>query len=157
MKRALVTVAGFVVLAAAWELLGRLPSLRDTWPPLSDVVAYLVAAEHRELVVSALFRTGGEAVSGLVIGCVAGIVCASLGRLFPPAAVGLCALASIVNGIPIIAIAGVCVLTLPRDTTRSSSLRWPQRSSSSSERRRGSMLLVLSSTISFACWGRRAR
>ena len=42
---------------------------------------------------------------------------AAAGRLVPAAAPGIFALASIVNGIPIIAVAGVAVLTLPRDAT----------------------------------------
>jgi NitT/TauT family transport system permease protein len=66
---------------------------------------------------NAILQTGAEAATGLVIGSLAGIVLAALAVLVPALARGLNALASLVNGIPIIAVAGVCVLTLPRDAT----------------------------------------
>jgi len=67
--------------------------------------------------VDGLRYTGAEALLGLAFGCTAGVALAVVGRLVPAAAPGIFALASIVNGIPIIAVAGVAVLTLPRDAT----------------------------------------
>jgi len=116
-NRALPTVAGAIVAAAIWELLGHLPGIRDTWPPLSAVLAYLAAPEHRALLLDAVGRTAYEAAAGLAIGAIAGIAIASLSALVPPAADGLAAFASLVNGIPVVAVAGVCVLTLPREAT----------------------------------------
>jgi ABC-type nitrate/sulfonate/bicarbonate transport system permease component len=108
---------GVVAVAAVWELLGRLHAFGTEWPPLSAVVAYIAAPGHHDLLVAAIVRTGGEAIAGLVIGSIVAILLASLSVLVPPAAAGLGAFASIVNGIPIIAVAGICVLTLPRDAT----------------------------------------
>jgi NitT/TauT family transport system permease protein len=110
-------LTGVAAVAAVWELLGRLHVFGTTWPPLSGVLAYIVAPDHHALLAAAVLRTGGEALAGLAIGSAAAILLASLGVLVPPAAAGLAAFASIVNGIPIIAVAGICMLTLPRDAT----------------------------------------
>jgi NitT/TauT family transport system permease protein len=116
-SRAGTTFAGIAVLAALWELAGHLPMLRDVVPTLSAVLGHLAARETRALLGNAIAYTGGETLVGLIAGAAAGIACASLARLVPVAAPGLSALASIVNGIPIIAVAGICVLTLPREAT----------------------------------------
>jgi ABC-type nitrate/sulfonate/bicarbonate transport system permease component len=115
--RAFPVIAGLFALAGLWELIGRLQLFGTTWPALSAVVAYLAVTDHQTLLATAALRTGSEALAGLAIGSAAAIVLASLGVLVPAAAPGLGAFASLVNGIPVISIAGVCVLTLPRDVT----------------------------------------
>ena len=110
-------VAGIVATALVWELIGRTHAFGSSWAPLSAVLAYAFAADHRALLVEAMARTGAEALAGLAIGTCAGVALASLAAIVPPLARGLAALASVVNGIPIIAVAGVCVLTLPRNAT----------------------------------------
>lgn len=110
-------LAGVVAVAAVWELLGRLHVFGTMWPPLSAVLAYVVAPDHHSLLAAAVLRTGGEALAGLAIGSSAAILLASLSVLVPPAATGLGAFASIVNGVPVIAVAGICALTIPRDAT----------------------------------------
>jgi NitT/TauT family transport system permease protein len=110
-------LAGIVATAFVWELIGRTGLFGTSWAPLSAVLAYAFAPEHRALLLDAVARTGSEALAGLLIGSAAGIALASLAVLVPPLARGLGAFASLVNGIPIIAVAGVCVLTLPRAAT----------------------------------------
>ncbi len=117
MKQSLPIVAGIVVVAVVWEAIGRAQLFGTTWPALSGVIAYLIAPEHRALLTGALTHTGAEAVAGLLFGTAAAIVLAALSAIVPAAAPGLNAFAGIVNGIPVIAVAGVCVLTLPRDAT----------------------------------------
>jgi NitT/TauT family transport system permease protein len=117
MKAGAPVLAGIVAVAVLWEAIGRAQLFGSTWPPLSAVLAYLFAPDHGSLLVNAVSRTGGEALVGLLIGTAAAIALAALSALVPAAAPGLGAFASIVNGIPIIAVAGVCVLTLPRDAT----------------------------------------
>ncbi len=117
MKYAAAIVCGAFAVALVWEGIGHFQLFGTTWPALSSVLRYLFAPEHRELLGVALARTGSEAVAGLIAGSAVAIGLASLSVLLPAAAPGLAALASIVNGIPIIAVAGVCVLTLPRDAT----------------------------------------
>ncbi len=110
-------VAGILATAIVWEAIGRLGIFGPSWAPLSAVIAYALAPEHRTLLLAAIARTGGEALAGLAIGSCGGIAIASVAALVPRLSSGLFALASIVNGIPIIAVAGVCVLTLPRNAT----------------------------------------
>jgi NitT/TauT family transport system permease protein len=110
-------LVGIVATALAWEIIGRTGVFGTSWAPLSAVLAYAFAPEHQALLADAIGRTGTEALEGLAIGSCTGIALASLAVLVPPLARGLGAFASLVNGIPIIAVAGVCVLTLPRNAT----------------------------------------
>jgi NitT/TauT family transport system permease protein len=115
--RAFPVIVGLAALAAGWEVIGRLHVFGTTWPTLGAVLAYVAVPANQALLASAALRTGGEALAGLAVGSTAAIVLASIGVLVPATAPGLGAFASLVNGIPVIAIAGVCVLTLPRDAT----------------------------------------
>jgi ABC-type nitrate/sulfonate/bicarbonate transport system permease component len=117
MKQIAPIAGGVVAVALLWEIIGRTHLFGSTWPALTAVIAYLIAPEHTALLASAVARTGTEALAGLIAGTLAAIGLAALSALVPVAAPGLGAFASIVNGIPIIAVAGVCVLTLPRDAT----------------------------------------
>jgi ABC-type nitrate/sulfonate/bicarbonate transport system permease component len=117
MKNAFPTIAGLLAVAVVWEGVGRSQLFGTMWPTLGSVVAYLGAPEHRALMAGALARTGGEAAAGLALGACTAFVLAAASVLIPASAAGLRALASVVNGIPVIAVAGVCVLTLPRDST----------------------------------------
>jgi NitT/TauT family transport system permease protein len=110
-------IAGIVATALLWELIGRTHAFGASWAPLSEVIAYAFDPAHAALLADAALRTGSEALAGLLIGSCAGASLASLTVIVPPLARGLGAFASLVNGIPIIAVAGVCVLTLPRDAT----------------------------------------
>jgi NitT/TauT family transport system permease protein len=116
-NRAVTVMAGIAAVAVLWELIGRLQFFGTTWPTLGAVGAYALAPGHRELLAAATLRTGAEALAGLALGSLVAMVLAGVGVLVPAAAAGLNAFAGIVNGIPVIAIAGVCVLTLPRDAT----------------------------------------
>ena len=117
MTRLTPLVSGVLATAVTWELLGRAHAFGSSWAPLSSVLAYAAAPAHRALLADAALRTGAEALAGLVIGSGAGIALACAAALVPRMTRGLGALASLVNGIPIIAVAGICVLTLPRDAT----------------------------------------
>jgi NitT/TauT family transport system permease protein len=113
----LALVAGIAITALLWEAIGRAHLLGASWAPLSAVIAYALLPQHQPVLADALARTGAEALAGLVIGSCAGIALAALAAIVPRLAPGLGAFASVVNGIPIIAVAGVCVLALPRDAT----------------------------------------
>ena len=117
MKRAIPMVLGVLVLAAVWELIGRSQLFGTLWPSLGAVIAYCAQPEHQAVLGPAVVRTGSEAVAGLIAGAAIAVLLAAAAVLVPVLAAGLGAFASIVNGIPIIAVAGVCMLTLPRDAT----------------------------------------
>jgi NitT/TauT family transport system permease protein len=110
-------LAGIAATAIAWEVIGQTGVFGSSWAPLSAVIRYALAPGHQALLLGALARTGAEALAGLIVGSCAGGALASLAVLVPPLARGLGAFASIVNGIPIIAVAGICVLTLPHNAT----------------------------------------
>jgi NitT/TauT family transport system permease protein len=110
-------VAGVLVTALGWEVIGRSHVWGSAWAPLSAVLGYALAPQHRALLGDAVFQTGTEALGGWLIGSSAGIALASVAVLVPRLRPGLAGFASLVNGVPIIAVAGVCVLTLPRGAT----------------------------------------
>ncbi len=105
--------AGFIVMAAAWEIAGRLALLGPSWPPFSRVAAYGLAAGHRALLLDAGLQTLREAAGGFAIGSAAGCACALLAVLVPGAALGIERFAAIVNGIPVIAVGALCAVTFP--------------------------------------------
>jgi len=109
--------AGALATALVWEAIGRTHAFGSSFAPLSAVIAYVLVPQHQAVLADALARTGAEALAGLVLGSCAGVALAALAAVAPRLAPGLGAFASLVNGIPIIAVAGVCVLTLPRDAT----------------------------------------
>jgi NitT/TauT family transport system permease protein len=109
--------AGMLATALVWQVIGANKAFGPSWPPLSSVIAYAFAPNNCMLLADAVLRTAGEALAGLLIGAFAGVALASLAAIVPQLARGLGAFASLVNGIPIIAVAGVCVLTLPRNAT----------------------------------------
>ncbi|MFY9781760.1 MAG: ABC transporter permease subunit [Candidatus Baltobacteraceae bacterium] len=112
---ALAGALGLALTFGAWEALGRLHVLGTFFPPFSAVVAYLLAPEHRPLLLAAATQTAGEAFAGYLIGSAAGLGLAVLSLLFPPSAPGLERLAAIVNGIPVIAVGSVCAVIFPPD------------------------------------------
>jgi NitT/TauT family transport system permease protein len=109
--------AGVALTALVWEVIGRTHVAGTSWAPLSAVIAYAVAPDHRRLLLDAVGQTGAEAGLGFLLGSAAGIALAAFAAIVPALARGLNALASLINGVPIVAVAGVCVLTLPRNTT----------------------------------------
>jgi NitT/TauT family transport system permease protein len=114
-RRAPAAALGFVLTFGAWEVLGRLHALGSFFPPFSEIVAYLLAPEHRPLLVAAVTQSASEAFAGYLIGAAAGFGLAALSLLFPPSAPGLERLAAIVNGIPVIAVGSVCAVIFPPD------------------------------------------
>jgi len=110
-------IGGVLVTAIVWELIGRLHAFGSAWAPLSSVIAYAFAPANGALLLVAALRTGSEALTGLAIGSCAGFALAACAVLVPRLAPGLGTFASLINGIPIIAVASVCALTLPHDAT----------------------------------------
>jgi ABC-type nitrate/sulfonate/bicarbonate transport system permease component len=98
---------------AAWEVAGRSGMLGPSWPAFSRVAAFILAAEHRTLLLDAAFVTSREAACGFALGSIAGCACALLAVLVPATAYGIDRFAAIVNGIPVIAIGSLCAVTLP--------------------------------------------
>ncbi|MGP6156885.1 MAG: ABC transporter permease [Vulcanimicrobiaceae bacterium] len=114
-QNALAAGLGLVLFFGLWEAVGRLQLLGAFFPPLSQIVAYLVAPEHRALLLSAATQSAGEACAGYLLGSIAGFALAVIALLVRPSAPGLERLAAIVNGIPVIAVGSVCAVLFPPD------------------------------------------
>ena len=106
-------LAGIATLLAFWEIAGRNGTLGASWPPFSVVVHYFAVPQHRMLLAAAAAHTLGEAALGFVLGGSAGCAFAVVAVLAPAAAPGLDRFAAIVNGIPVIAVAALCAVTIP--------------------------------------------
>jgi len=104
---------GIAGMLAAWEFAGRSGLLGPSWPALSRVAAYIVAPEHRALLIDAAAQTLREAAFGFAAGSSAGCAFALLAVLIPATAFGVDRFAAIVNGIPVIAIGSLCAVTFP--------------------------------------------
>jgi NitT/TauT family transport system permease protein len=106
--------SGIVALFAAWEIVGRLHLGGPSWPPISSVFAFASESANRALLLDAAARTAGEAFVGFLYGAGAGCGLAALSALVPVTAPGLVRLAAVVNGIPLVALASLFAVTLPR-------------------------------------------
>ena len=108
--------AGVALLLAAWEVVGRTKLLGLTFPPLTDVAAFLFDPNRAGLFQRAVGATGAAAAAGYVIGALAGAGVALAGHLLRPARAGLDRLAAFVNAIPGIALGPILIVTLGRES-----------------------------------------
>ncbi len=93
---------GAVLILAMWETLARglaLPAY--TLPAVSQILA--AVAEHRKVLQAAALVTGFEAVTGYVIGALAGIAVATLLILARPLRAGALPLLLAINSVPVVA------------------------------------------------------
>jgi NitT/TauT family transport system permease protein len=117
MRRRALAAAGLGVLLLLTELIGRVGLLGRSWPPLSDVVAYLAEPSSRQLVGRALSATASAAAAGFVLGSVVAVAVAALGALAPLLQPGLDRLAAVVNAVPLIALGPLLITTVGREQT----------------------------------------
>ncbi len=83
MNRAAATLFGAIIGLAAWEAVGRTRLLGDSCPPFSARASLSRQSLAYRVVIDAIGQTATEAVMGLAIGSVAGIVLASISALVP--------------------------------------------------------------------------
>ncbi len=112
-QRWIAGLSGVVTTLTVWELAGRLGWLGPSWPPVTRVLAFMLAPEHRALLGDAVLQTARESALGYVCGSIAGCAGALVGVLLPAAERGIDRFAAIVNGIPVIAVGSVCSVSLP--------------------------------------------
>lgn len=108
---------GTVLLLAVWELVGRMECAGRTWPPLSDVLAYLGPSEQRGLLTRSLNATATAAGSGFLLGAATALLLAVLGSLVPRLQPGFERMAALVNALPLIALAPLLITTVGREST----------------------------------------
>ncbi|OFI37374.1 hypothetical protein BIU82_09930 [Arthrobacter sp. SW1] len=109
-KKILLGILGALALILAAELIGRLGLAGKAWPAPSDAIFSVLG---NKLNSALLFRSLGatlvSAGTGLLIGSVAGVAVGFLGFLFPVLRPGLDQTASILNTIPLVALAPLLI------------------------------------------------
>lgn len=116
-RRPLYAAIGALTLLVLLEIVGRTGVAGKTWPPLTDVVAFIVDPSHAVLLTNAFVATIRAAFVGAVIGTVVGALTAIIALLLPISKPGLDRSAALLEATPAIAIAPFLALSVGRDTT----------------------------------------
>jgi ABC-type nitrate/sulfonate/bicarbonate transport system permease component len=110
-------ILGVAILLGLLELVGRTGMAGRTWPPLSSVWAYSVGEPGRVILIRAVRATVAEALSGFLIGVLAGVFAAGSGLLVPGLRTGMNQLAILLSTLPLIALGPVLVTTVGNERT----------------------------------------
>ena len=108
---------GVVVLAASWEVVGRNELLGSTFPPASDVFAYLVDPTNRSLFGRAVSATFSSALRGFVLGSLAATLLAGAGALLPVLKDGMDRFVASIHAVPLIALGPLFIVLMSRSGT----------------------------------------
>jgi ABC-type nitrate/sulfonate/bicarbonate transport system permease component len=106
---------GIILFLILWEVIGRFRLVGLTWPPFTEVIAYLVDPSRRPLFQRAISATLHSVALGYVIGAGVGLALSSLGHLAPPLKPGADRLSAVVHAIPSIALAPIFIVLLSRE------------------------------------------
>lgn len=116
-KGVLFAVVGASVFLIALEVIGRTGIAGKTWPPLTDVLAFLTDPRRTTLLSNALGATLRSAAVGALLGTVIGCGVAVLTLLLPITKPGFDRSAALLEATPAIAIAPFLALSVGRDVT----------------------------------------
>lgn len=108
---------GVIVLGISWETIGRSGWLGSTFPPVSDVVAYLVDPTYRSLFGRSIAATFSSAARGFVYGSVAAALLAGVGAVAPVLKEGTDRFVASVHAIPLIALGPLFIVLMSRTGT----------------------------------------
>ena len=117
MKLPYTTLAGSAIFLIAWEVVGRLGWLGESFPALSQVAAVFERPASRELFWRALRVTATSASIALVAGALLAIVLSLVNATLPRLERGLDTLASWMYAIPAIAFGPVLILLAGPEST----------------------------------------
>lgn len=113
----LLGVAGIVLFASAWEAIGRLRLLGIGWPPLSQIIDFLLEPSRAALLGRAFQASLQALARGYLMGIAVGLVLATLTHLAPPLRPGFDRASAFVNAIPSIALAPLFILFIGSEAT----------------------------------------
>jgi ABC-type nitrate/sulfonate/bicarbonate transport system permease component len=113
----LYAAGGTLLLACAWEVIGRNGTLGTTLPAPSQVLGIYADAPRRALLLRSAAATLKSAGIGYAIGICLGAATALIAHLVPVLRGGLDRLAVLVNALPVIALAPVLIITAGRQDT----------------------------------------
>lgn len=108
---------GVVIFLGLWEIVGRTGAGGRTFPPMSDVIEYVIDPSHRNLFKRAVSSTFQSAARGFLIATFASVALASLGALVPALKQGVDRFAASLHAIPLIALGPIFIVLLSRDGT----------------------------------------
>ncbi|WP_426299284.1 ABC transporter permease [Arthrobacter sp. R-11] len=109
-KKIVLGILGALILILAAEIIGRLGLAGKAWPAPTDAISSVLGNKlSRALLFRSLGATLASAGTGLVIGSVLGMAVGFLGFLLPVLRAGLDQTASILNTIPLVALAPLLI------------------------------------------------
>lgn len=110
MKRTLLGILGALVLITVAEVIGRTGILGQAWPAPTEAIGTVLGKEGtRNLLLRSLGATLSAAGIGLLLGSAVGMLLGLAGFLLPPLRAGLDQLASILNTVPLVALAPLLI------------------------------------------------
>lgn len=116
-RRALYATVGVLALLVLLEVVGRTGVAGRTWPPLTEVLGFLVDPSHAVLLGNAFSATVRSAAIGAAVGTLAGSLAAMTALLVPVSKPGLDRSAALLEATPAIAIAPFLALSVGREST----------------------------------------
>lgn len=108
---------GVAAFLALWQVIGANRWAGLTWPPLTDVLAFLFNPSRTQLFARAAGATFGVVILGYIAGGVAGVGVGMLAHAATTLRPGIDRLVSVVHAIPLIALAPLFIVLMDRDTT----------------------------------------
>ena len=113
----LYAAGGTLLLACAWEVIGRNGTLGTTLPAPSQVLGIYADAPRRALLLRSAAATLKSAGIGYAVGACLGAAVALLAHLLPILRGGFDRMSVLVNALPVIAIGPVLIITAGRQDT----------------------------------------
>ena len=113
-------LVGIGLFLGMWQVIGvyRLAGL--TWPPLTDVLAFIADPSKHTLFARAITASFTAVITGYGLGVVGGIALAMLGRVATVLKPGLDRLIAVIHAIPLVALAPLFMVAANRDATPAS-------------------------------------
>jgi ABC-type nitrate/sulfonate/bicarbonate transport system permease component len=108
---------GVVIFFGLWEILGRSGAAGRTFPPMSDVIDYVIDPSHRSLFKRAISSTSQSAGRGFLIAIFFSVALAAFGTSIPAMKQGVDRFAASIHAIPLIALGPIFIVLMSRDGT----------------------------------------
>lgn len=117
LQRFVLGLVGIGLFLGLWQVIGTYRLAGLTWPPLSDVLAFIADPSRQTLFARAMTASFSAVAIGYGMGVVAGIALAMLGRTVTVLKPGLDRLIAVIHAIPLVALAPLFMVMANRDAT----------------------------------------
>ncbi|KFC61738.1 ABC nitrate/sulfonate/bicarbonate transporter, inner membrane subunit [Devosia sp. LC5] len=115
--RLVLGAVGVGLFLAIWQVIGTYRLAGMTWPPLTDVLAFIADPSKQGLFVRAMLASFASVALGYVVGILSGVAAAMLGQVLPIMRPGLDRLVAVIHAVPLVALAPVFMVLANRDLT----------------------------------------